>query len=265
MDKIFYWARSGKQATVIELSCSLAEDVDPQALKIAATKALEVHTNFRIRPLVIGNGIKAVIDDVKIPPVYPKDGRPRRLGTDETEGLMLYAAYADKEITLRVFHGVADLHGIYAFLKTLLKFYYSCLGAADIELPEPDSIDTAPLYEAVLQKGSAAPPSGIYTPSEHEIFHLPEESFVGQTTRQRVFGIDVPLEPLLTLAKESGSSVVPTLQAIVGHAIHKTYDVGEKDVVGYTPDRSARGLSAQNRRQRRLYLFDPLPRGAGTV
>jgi hypothetical protein len=71
LDKTFYWARSGKQATVIELSCSLAEDVDPQALKVAATKALGVHTNFRIRPLIVGNGVKAVIDDVKIPPVYP--------------------------------------------------------------------------------------------------------------------------------------------------------------------------------------------------
>lgn len=47
--------------------------------------------------------------------------------------------------------------------------------------------------------------------------------------------MQVPLQPVLTLAKESNSSVMPTFQAIIGHAIRKTYDVGQQEVVCYTP------------------------------
>jgi hypothetical protein len=68
-----------------------------------------------------------------------------------------------------------------------------------------------------------------------DVFHLPEENFGKRTTVQHICEIDVPIGPLLALSKNSESSVVPTLHAFIGRAIRKTYDVGDKVIIGYTP------------------------------
>lgn len=51
-DEIFYWARIGNRPTVLEFQCVLAGEAEPQALGEALLKALQVHTNFRARPVV---------------------------------------------------------------------------------------------------------------------------------------------------------------------------------------------------------------------
>ena len=88
-----------------------------EALGEALLKALQVHTNFRVRPVVCQGKLMASIEDVKKPPLYREDGRKRRLGTDETEGLLIYVTYLEKVITLHVFHGLSDFRGICAFLR----------------------------------------------------------------------------------------------------------------------------------------------------
>ena len=235
MDETFYWGRSGKQATVIEVTCKLAQKVDVKVLSDSLLSALKVHTNFRIQPVVVKRRFHAVIEDVTTPPVMPHDGRPRHLGTKETQGLMLYVTYKENEITLHVFHGISDLRGVYAFLNTLLKFYYNELGVEGIELPKPDSMDSTVSYEDILKEGTHGKAKGRFNPKEHNIFHLPENKFGKNTTRQRIFEINLPLQPLLDFAKENKSSVVPTLHAIIGQAIRKTYEAGEKNIVGYIP------------------------------
>ena len=52
-DELFYWLRTGKQPTVLDIRCTLAEKVVPRALKTALGSALRVHTNFRIRPVIV--------------------------------------------------------------------------------------------------------------------------------------------------------------------------------------------------------------------
>lgn len=233
-DEIFYWARIGKQATVLELRCTLTQKIDPEALAAALLNALRVHTNFRIRPVIVRGRFQAMLDDLKKAPLYAQDGRKRQLGTAETEGLMLYAVYDEKDITLHIFHGLSDLRGMFAFLNTMLKFYYHGSGQAAAVLPDLDSIDTIPCYEKIIEKVPADPP-GSFLPDEVSVFHLPEKSFGKRTTMQRICEIDLPLKPLLAISSRSGSSVVPTLQAFIGRAIRKTYEVGEKTIIGYTP------------------------------
>ena len=43
---------------------------------------------------------QAAVCDVKNPPLFKEDGRVRHMGTAETKGLMLYATYSEKMITL---------------------------------------------------------------------------------------------------------------------------------------------------------------------
>ena len=234
-DEIFYWARIGNQPTVLEVQCTLAQDAEPHALGEALLGALRVHTNFRARPIVVRGKFLASIEDVKTPPLYEDTGVRRCLGTEETERLLIYATYKERVVTLHVFHGLSDFRGICAFLNTLLKFYFNSLGQTDFDLPEPDSEDTIPCFENILEAGAPADPIGYFVPEEEDVFHIPEENFGKWTTDQHICEIDVPIEPLLALSRSSESTVVPTLHAFIGRAIRKTYDVGKKDVIGYTP------------------------------
>ena len=143
-DELFYWLRMGKQPTVVDVHCTLTEGVVPRALKAALGDALRVHTNFRIRPVVVGNMFRAAVCDVKNPPLFKEDGRVRHMGTADTRGLMLYVTYDENHITLHFFHGLSDFRGFCAFLNTMLRFYFHKLGKTEIELPEPDSKDAIP-------------------------------------------------------------------------------------------------------------------------
>jgi hypothetical protein len=230
-DETFYWGRSGKRATVIEVECELTQNVRPEELRAAVLSALRVHRNFRARPVIVGRRFLVETSEVEQVTVVSEDGQPRRLGTKETESLMLYASYGEKRFTLHVFHGLADMRSICAFLNTVLKFYCGM----DENLPAADSMDTFPCHEHILQGGAPGEPEGKFIPQEHDIFHLPEKLFSSRTTRQRIIDIDLPLATVLAFARENGSSVVPALNAVIGRVIHQCYDVGQKEIVCYVP------------------------------
>jgi hypothetical protein len=232
-DETFYWKRSGKRATVIEAECELTYSVRPDELRQAVVSALRVHRNFRARPVIVGRRFYVEDSEAEqVAVVSEADGLPRHLGTKETGGLMLYVSYSERRFTLHVFHGLADMRSICGFLGTVLRFY--CQAGGD-NLPAADSIDTFPCHEYILGGGAPGEPEGKFIPQEHDIFHLPERLFSTRTTRQHIIDIDVPIAPLLVFARESGSSVVPALNAVIGRAIRQRYDVGQKEIVCYTP------------------------------
>lgn len=232
-DETFYWLRSGRRATVIEAECELTQSVRPDELRAAVVSALRVYRNFRARPVIVDR--RFLVEDSEaeqVAVVSEADGLPRHLGTKETGGLMLYVSYSERRFTLHVFHGLADMRSICGFLGTVLRFY--CQAGGD-SLPAADSMDTFPCHEHILGGGTPGAPEGKFVPQEHDIFHLPERLFSTRTTRQHIIDIDVPLAPLLAFARESGSSVVPALNAVIGRAIRQRYDVGQKEIVCYTP------------------------------
>ena len=230
-DETFYWSRSGKRATVIEAECELTQSVRPEELRAAVLSALRVHRNFRARPVIVGRRFLVDTSEVEQVTVVSEDDQPRNLIKD-TEGLMLYASYGESRFTLHVFHGLGDMRSICAFLHTVLSFY--CHTNDNSQLAA-DSMDTFPCHEHILEGGAPGEPEGKFVPQEHDIFHLPERLFSTRTTRQHIIDIDVPLAPLLAFARESGSSVVPALNAVIGRAIRQRYDVGQKEIVCYTP------------------------------
>ena len=231
-DETFYWSRSGRRATVIEAECELAQRVRPGELRTAVLSALRVHRNFRARPVIVGRRFLVEISDAEQVTVVSEDGHPRSLGIRETGGLMLYVTYGESRFTLHVFHGLADMRSICAFLHTVLKFYcHTC----DDSQPAADSMDTFPCHEHILEGGAPGEPKGKFIPQEHDIFHIPERLFSTRTTRQRIIDIDLPLAPILAFARRNGSSVVPVLNAVIGRAIRQCYDVGQKEIVCYVP------------------------------
>ena len=231
-DETFYWGRSGKRATVIEAECELTQSVHPDELRAAVLSALRVHRNFRARPVIVGRRFLVETSEVEQVTVVREDEGPRSLGPKETDGLMLYVTYGERRFTLHVFHGLADMRSICAFLHTVLSFY--CHTNDDNQFAA-DSIDTFPCHEHILEGGAPGEPEGKFIPQEHDIFHIPEKLFSSRTTRQRIIDIDLPLKPILAFARENGSSVIPALNAVIGRAIRQCYDVGQKEIVCYVP------------------------------
>ena len=222
-DETLYWGRSGKRATVAEAECELTQSVRPDELRAAVVSALRVHRNFRARPVIVGR--RFLVEDSEaeqVMVVSEADGLPRNVGTKETGGLMLYVSYGERRFTLHVFHGLGDMRSMSAFLHTVLRFYCH---TDDENPPAADSMDTFPCHEHILGGGAPGAPEGKFVPQEHDIFHLPERLFSTRTTRQHIIDIDVPIAPLLVFARESGSSVVPALNAVIGRAIRQRYDV----------------------------------------
>ena len=155
-DETFYWGRSGKRATVAEAECELTQSVRPDELRAAVVSALRVHRNFRARPVIVGR--RFLVEDSEaeqVMVVSEADGLPRRLGTKETGGLMLYVSYGERRFTLHVFHGLGDMRSICGFLHTVLKFYCH---TDDENPPAADSMDTFPCHEHILGGGTPGAP-----------------------------------------------------------------------------------------------------------
>ena len=229
----YYWVVPGGRAPIVEWEVVLSQEVDEAALKRALGTAMRAHTNFRTHPVIVDGRPQHVLLDAKDVPLFG-DGTVRRMGTLDTYGYLFYVAWQGRRIALRYFHSVADGRGGLAFMCTLLRCYLCEAGSIDIDLPAPDSSDTWPVFEHILDSMEGVPPLGKFDPRRHDVFSMPVERYPREGTVQRVLEIDVPLAPLLSLSKRSESSVVPTLQALIGRALHATYNVGERTIVAYT-------------------------------
>ena len=235
-DQLFYWGRGGRSTTVLELLCTMKDTVEPEALKKALIAALGIHTNFRQQPVVVNGAIKAVLLSPDVVKVYPASDGPKRLGTSDTGGLMVYASYEGHSIKMHVFHGIADLRGIYGFMQTLLVEYLRVMGRAECKEYVAKCTDTASVFEDLFSREIPATSDDGADSKRKRVFHLPERGSVKGKNAQHQYEIDLPLEPLLSLARASHSTVVPTLQAIFGQAISSLYGVrGNESIICYTP------------------------------
>ncbi len=230
----YYWVSPGGRAPIVEWEVVLSQDVDEAALGRALQRALRAHTNFRTHAVIVDGRPHHELLDADEVPLFADDGAVRRMGTADTLGYLFYVAWRGRRVALRYFHSVADGRGGLAFMGTILECYALGLGRCDGEPPAPDSFDTRPTFERILERMQGVSPLGKFDPKRQEVFSMPVERFPRKGTVQRMLEIDVPLSPLLGLSRRSESSVVPTLQALIGRALHQAFDVGEQTIVAYT-------------------------------
>lgn len=230
----YYWVTPGGRAPIVEWEVILTQDVDDAALKRALATAMHAHTNFRTHAVIANGRPRHELWDVTVVPLFEDDGTVRRMGTTDTLGYLFYIAWQGRRVALRYFHSVADGRGGLAFMNTLLRCYVLELGLCEGEFPAPDSSNTQPTFERILERMKGVPSLGKFDPKKHDVFSMPIERYPRKGTVQRMLEIDVPLAPLLSVSKRSESSVVPTLQALIARALHTLYDVGEKTIVAYT-------------------------------
>ena len=230
----YYWVAPDGRAPIVEWEAVLSRDVDEPALGRALATTMRAFTNFRTHPIIVAGRPQHELLGVDDVPLFEDDGTTRRMGTSDTLGYLFYIAWKGRRVALRYFHTVADGRGGLAFMCELLRCYLGELGVIDYEPPSPDSTDTQPTFETILKRMEGVPTFGKFNPKRHKVFSMPVERYPRKGTIQRVFEIDVPLAPLLSISKRSESSVVPTFQALIGRALHKLFDVGDSTIVAYT-------------------------------
>ena len=230
----YYWVVPGGLAPIVEWEVVLSQDVDEAALRRALGTAMRAHTNFRTHPVIVDGRPQHVLLNVEDVPLFGGLDTVRSMGTADTYGYLFYVAWQGRRVSLRYFHSVADGRGGLAFMGTLLRCYLRETGCIDVDLPAPDSSDTWPVFEHILESMEGVPPLGKFDPKQHDVFSMPVERYPREGTVQRMLEIDIPLEPLLGLSKQSESSIVPTLQALIGRVLRTTVDVGERTIVAYT-------------------------------
>lgn len=230
----YYWVAPGGRAPIVEWEVILSSEVDEAALSQALATTMRAFTNFRTHAVIVGGRPRHEILDVVDTPLFEDDDTVRHVGTADTFGYLFYVAWRGRRVALRYFHSVADGRGGLAFMCELLRCYFGELGLIDYEPPIPDSSDTQPTFERILERMEGVPSFGKFDPKRHDVFSMPVQRYSRQGTTQRVLEIDVPLAPLLSFSKNSESSVVPTLQALIGRALRSAFDVGERTIVAYT-------------------------------
>ncbi len=238
IDQMCYWFSSGNQTSTVNLEVVLREDVDEEILKDAVMRAMQTRSVFRSHPVIVEGRVKVSIDaDVMKVPVFAASDKTRKIGTADTYGYLFYFSVQKNELTFHMFHGLTDGMPSLEFLTMVVNYYFQKAKGIHFDPPEPDSPDEFMILDYVMEKSANDNSIGRFEPEEHadEVFHLQEEQFEESACKWRVFEIDVPLLPLLTLTKSKGTSVVPMFEAIIGNAIRKHYVVGDKMIVCFTP------------------------------
>jgi len=121
-------------------------------------------------------------------------------------------------------------------MQTLLVEYLRVMGRAECKEYVAKCTDTASVFEDLFSREIPATPDDGAGSKRKRVFHLPERGSVKGKNAQHQYEIDIPLEALLSLARASHSTVVPTLQAIFGQVISSLYGVRDNEnIVCYTP------------------------------
>ncbi len=238
IDQMCYWFSSGNQTSTVNLEVVLQEEVDEEALKYAVLKAMQTYSVFRSHPVIVEGRVKASVeDDITNVPVFAADGKIRKIGTSDTYGYLFYFSFHNNELIFHFFHGLTDGMPSHRFLITVVNFYFEKAKGIVFDSPEPDCPDDFMILDYIMEKNVNDLAIGMFEPEDHadDVFHFPEEQFEESACQWRVFEIDVPLMPLLTVTKSIGTSVVPMFEAIIGNSIRNHYDVGNKMIVCFTP------------------------------
>ncbi|WP_022767894.1 hypothetical protein [Butyrivibrio sp. NC2007] len=238
-DQVYFWFSSGNQSCTVEWGIELKEEIEEEKLRQAVLSAMKDLPVFRSHFVVSKGRVKAFIEDnIEKVPVFAEDNKLRRFGTADTYGYLFYLSFNKKSLVYHEFHAMTDGTSIHVFLKTIMMYYLSETKGVQVDKTYLSDVGECVLMtESVLKSNADSDSKGDFVVEDHaeEVFHFPIELFKESDRKWRYFEIDLPIAPLLSLAKSYNSSVVPLLESMIGNAIRSNFEVGEKIIVGHTP------------------------------
>lgn len=231
-NRLFYYMWGGEQAAFdICFHFALQEELDEALLKTSAAKALQNFPEFAIRPVLHEGTVWAMENDAPLP-FSPAEGQPLLYGTEETHGYPFVFRTGEQGFYFSYFHGLADFHGIWGFLRTLLYHYARGRGlpveagegmrlAPDYPADELERLDPYRRFrEEISPEPSAAPAA----------FEIPEKGYPPETDYCTGYELRCPLGDFLSAAKAHQTSVSAFIALTAARALSSVYEVGDKDI-----------------------------------
>ena len=232
-NRLFYYMWGGEQAAFdICFHFALQEKLDEALLKSSAAKALQNFPEFAIRPVLHEGTVWAMENDAPLP-FSPAEGQPLLYGTEETHGYPFVFRTGEQGFTFSYFHGLADFHGIWGFLRTLL-YYYARGKNLPVEPEEgmrlkpdypADELERLDPYRKFREEISPKKP-----PASPPVFQIPEESYPAETDYCTGYELRCPLGDFLAAAKAQQTSVSAFIALTAARALTSIYEVGDQSI-----------------------------------
>lgn len=239
--KMFYYNSSGKSLTYdFQMRILLTEAPDKDALQRAARKTLAAFPEFAVRP-VIHDGKLFYEENSADVVIVDAPYEHRALGSDETNGYLLYLICGEREIILSFYHGLSDFVGNWALICTLLYNYAHELGfnftpekSVRLNADNYFAMDAVERDDPYSKFGDEnAVPSWIY--KSRGAFLVPEKIFSLDVDFLRNYDIEISVADMIALTEKYRTSFAPLMAIIVSRALKKIYDTKGLPIVGKIP------------------------------
>ena len=244
-DSIFFGCFSGGGSTFdIRVRLDLKSDLKLKEFQAAADAALKCYPEFAVRP-VIHEGRICYEQNTKPVRLHPDDGQRLKFGTDGedgTNGYLFVFLYGKKHVTLSLFHGMTDAHGMIFYIITLMWMYMRSthvltrLFKPDLFTKHGVRIDPGDFhkmsdrekYDPLSEYAADIEPIRLIDPDR--MFRLPKEDFSPDDLRCRLINLEISNKRFLNMTKELGTSFAPLLSVFAAEAIAGAYDVGDRTI-----------------------------------
>ena len=240
-NKMFYYNSSGKALTYdFQMRISLTTAPNKDALKRAARKSLASFPEFAVRP-VIHDGKLFYEENTADVVIIDAPYQHRALGSDETNGYLLYLICGEREIILSFYHGLSDFVVNWAFIRTLLYNYahetgfdFAAEGPVRLNADDYFAMDVAERDDPYSKFGDAdAVPTWVY--KSQGAFVVPEKMYAPDIDILRNYDIEISVADMIRLTEQYQTSFAPLLAVAVSRALKKIYDTKGLPIVGKIP------------------------------
>ena len=235
-NQLFYFMNGG-EGSAFDICFRFVCEAPPDRAKLrrAIEATLKNFPEFALRPAIRGNAVWGMPNENEVP-LLDDDGSILHYGTEETAGYLFAFRCSGAGFSFSYFHGLADFHGIWCFLRTL--FYHYALEQG-LSVPPDDFVrlDAAQMVSADEQERldpyrrfAPAGDDALPPPDLSDAFALPEDFYDDDVPYCTSYEIRTPLKDFLAAAKERQTSVSALLSLLAARAVAGLYDRSGKPI-----------------------------------
>ena len=205
----------------------LLDPVQPEAL----TQALqETMTRFPVlrMGLAVRDNLLCYVENRGPLPVFPERETPCLLGSEKTGGYLFRLGYGVDTITFSFSHGMTDGSGMLTIMEMLLDQYFRRVDPA-FQGKTYDAVEDRAEPISLSEDDASIPEPKL------DIYQMPGmvEDFMDANAPQ-IF-MTLSEAALMEQVRKVHTSPIPYLSALLAHAVHQLYPVGEMPLLFQIP------------------------------
>lgn len=226
--KIFPPTTTKRDTKVFRISCELYEDIDPEILQQATKKTLKAYPLFQS---VLKKGMFwYYLESTEIEPIVQQEYKQpcAPLYIQNKKSLLFEVTYYQNRINLEVYHAISDGTGAAEFFKTIVTHY--------LVLKFPQQYDGVKgLLTSTASTSQKNDDSFNRYFSKEDMQKSPKRIKAHQIklpiiseTRISLIEASIPLDKIIALAKEMGTTITILLTAIFLSSVSKEMTLKER-------------------------------------